>query len=178
MNDFTDNLLGALSLAIVDSIEGAAHKALGMGGQAAGALVLLHLRPGVTVNRLAERLRLSQPGMVRLVDRLAKAGLVQRNSAQDRRAVQLTLTKQGVDQLLSLRRVRANRLSALTSDLGSKDRATLRRILGALMKKMTPDVVSAYANCRLCDTATCQSEGCPIDELADESKNLRTGRPE
>ncbi len=176
MAEFTDNLLGAASLAIIDQIEDSALEVLGMGGQAAGALVLLGFRPKMTVTRLAERLRLSQPGGARLVERLVAAGWVQRKQGDDRRVVRLELTDAGIRKLTQLRKARRRRLSELTSCLSSSDEKALRRILTTLIGRLTRDVTSGYANCRLCDTATCQAEGCPVDALAAQAPDSKQPR--
>lgn len=136
-----------------------------MGGQAASALVLLDFRP-MTVTRLAERLRLSQPGAVRLVDRLADAGYVVRRSGEDRRTVRVSLTKSGMRRVAALRRQRSARLAAVTSSLSAPERETLGPLLEKLIQVLTTDIVDAYANCRLCDIPTCQAGGCPVDALA------------
>lgn len=169
MDEYTNNLLGAASLAIVDQIEAAAYDVLGMGGQAPGALVLLGLRPGMAIGKLADRLRLSQPGAVRLVERLVEAGWVHKEPAEDRRAVRLTLTKDGLKQLRMLRERRLGRLHDLTAGLTASERDALRPILVKLIERATPDVVSAFANCRLCETELCRSQGCPIDALAEKA---------
>lgn len=170
MTQFLDNLLGAASLAIVDQIEAAANDVLGVGGQAAGALVLIDLRPGMPIGRLAERLRLSHPGAVRLVDRLVGLGWARKEVGDDRRSARLFLTEDGLGKLSGLRDRRADRLRHLTSSLTANEQSVLRLALTKVIQRATEDVVSAFANCRLCDTAACRSVGCPIDALAAKAK--------
>lgn len=166
MTAYLDNLLGAVSLAIVDGMDEAAQDALGLGGQVAGALVLIDMSPGITIKLLAERLRLSHPGAVRLVERLVAGGWVRRESGEDRRSVRLTLTDEGAEQLKRLRRARAEKLAALTHTISRAEREILEPLLARLLVTLAPDPVSAYANCRLCDVPVCQARGCPLDDGA------------
>ena len=154
------------SLAIVDGMDEAARDALGLGGQAAGALVLIDMTPGITIKHVAERLRLSHPGAVRLIERLVAGGWVGRESGDDRHSVRLTLTGEGAEQLKRLRRVRGEKLAALTAISTDAEREMLQPMLARLLVALTPDLVSAYANCRLCDTHICLGRGCPLDEAA------------
>src|SRR5262245_17019623 len=93
--DYLANLLGAASLGISDRVTAAADASLGLGGQTAAALVLVGMSPRTSIKKLAERLRLSHPGAVRLAERLESEGLVARHPAEDRREVRLALTRKG-----------------------------------------------------------------------------------
>jgi len=166
MTEYLDNLLGATALSLTDLMEADAERILGLGGQAAGALVLLALRPRMNIKRLGERLRLTHPGAVRLAERLEQAGWVARESGEDRRTVRLSLTREGEAQVERLREARAARLASLTAPLSAAERAALEPILTTLLKRLTVDLVSAYANCRLCDTPLCERVGCPVDAQA------------
>lgn len=168
------NLLGAVSLAVTDAVEADAVRVVGLGGQAAGALVLIDLRPGTTIKRLAERLSLSHPGTVRLVDRLVAAGLVARGAGDDHRTVRLHLTPAGAAKIDDLRRARVARLDELVGALGDTERRALRPILEGLARALTTDLVRAFAMCRLCDTATCEAHGCPVEAEA----RARFGAPD
>lgn len=165
MTTYLDNLLGAVGLALADRIEAEAEAVAG-GERAAGALVLLALRPRMTIKRLAERLRLTHPGAVRLVDRLEGGGLVRREVGEDRRSVRLSLTNKGEAAVEGVRRARATTLAAVTGVLSAQDRAVLEPILERLAHALTTDLVSAYANCRLCDTPICEARGCPVEAEA------------
>ena len=173
MKAYLDNLLGAASLAIVDGMDEAARGALRLGGQAAGALVLIGMSPGITIKHVAERLRLSHPGAVRLIERLVAGGWVRRESGDDRRSVRLTLTAEGAEQLKRLHRARGEKLAAVTAILTDAEREMLEPMLARLLVALTPDLVSAYANCRLCDTHICQAHGCPLDDAARSRPGLK-----
>jgi MarR family transcriptional regulator, negative regulator of the multidrug operon emrRAB len=166
------NLLGAVSLALVDGIEADAHHSVGHGGQTAGALVLLDLRPRMSIKRLAERLRMTHPGAVRLVDRLAADGLVARRT--EGRVVRLELTERGRSVVDEMRRTRMARLDDVVSQLSTREQRALEPVLERLARVLTSDVVSAYANCRLCDVPTCEARGCPVEAEA----RARFGAPD
>ena len=168
---YLTNLLGAVSLAVVDGIEADTNRSVGHGGQSAGALVLLDLRPRMSIKRLAERLRLTHPGAVRLVDRLAADGLVTRHT--EGRVVRLELTVAGRTTVAELRRARMARLGGVVSQLSTREQSALEPLLERLARALTTDLVSAYANCRLCDTPTCGASGCPIEAEA----RARFGEP-
>ncbi len=89
------------------------------------------------MGRLAERLYLSRSGLTRLVDRLVKAGLVERtNCESDRRGAYARLTPEG------LRRFEAARPSHLEGIrrhfLGHLDAGDLTD-LGRVWRKLSPD---------------------------------------
>src|SRR5260370_20023032 len=68
--------------------------------------VLFHLRaqPGITTNALAQQLGLTTPTVSGLVDKLARAGLVERGlRAEDRRVIPLMLTDEGVATVGAIR---------------------------------------------------------------------------
>jgi MarR family transcriptional regulator, negative regulator of the multidrug operon emrRAB len=166
MTGYLENLLGAVSLAVTDAVAGEAAEGVGLGGEAAGALVLIALRPGMSVKRLAERLRLSHPGTVRLSERLAGAGWVERTQGEDRRVVRLSLTKKGVAAVKQLRAARAKRLDSVTRDLSAAERRALAPILEKIVMRLTHDRITPYANCRLCDAPACEAHGCPVEKKA------------
>src|SRR5207302_8382662 len=75
----TANLLGTHALAVADRLRAATEDAAGLGGAAPAAIVSLHaFAGGRTVDFLRRVLELTPSGAVRLIDRLAAEGLVQR----------------------------------------------------------------------------------------------------
>src|SRR5256885_10481863 len=64
------NLLGALSLAVMDRIEQGAREVIGRGGETPAALVVIGYGQGMTNDKLRRILGLSHSGTVRLADRL------------------------------------------------------------------------------------------------------------
>src|SRR3569623_1664930 len=89
------NLLGALSLAVMDRIEQGARDVVGRGGETPAALVVIGYGQGMTNDQLRRILGLSHSGTVRLVDRLVSDQLVERRPAKDGREVALFLTATG-----------------------------------------------------------------------------------
>src|SRR6185436_6473081 len=113
------NLLGALGIVLGDLLDDAAE--LAGGASAATALVALHgSSAGDTIDALAGRVGLSHSGTVRLVDRLAGDGLVERRRGADQRSAALVLTPRGrraARSVLSRREANLHaRLGLLTDD--------------------------------------------------------------
>lgn len=91
-------------------------------------------KPGLRHSDLASRLRLSRSGATRLVDRLVKDGLVERNENEgDRRASMVSLTPNGVK---SFQRLGRAHLAGIEKHLGTRltldECLELRRLLGKI----------------------------------------------
>jgi DNA-binding MarR family transcriptional regulator len=163
-----ENLLGAQSLALADRLLA---DATGSVGAAAGsssdcaALVTLLAHPGPSVGWLGEVLGLTSSGVTRLVERLVRAGWVQRSAGgQDARSRRLELT--GVGTSLA-ERVLAGRhavLSRALAALSPSEQATLEELLGKMVASLTDELTAAYRVCRLCDRPACRGSGggCPL----------------
>src|SRR3954462_8100970 len=78
MADRLPQLLGVLALAATDRFRGAVEGSLGRAGAHAPALVHLDAHPGGSVTDLAAVLGVSAPAAVKLADRLARDGLLER----------------------------------------------------------------------------------------------------
>jgi MarR family transcriptional regulator, negative regulator of the multidrug operon emrRAB len=112
MTDRTTNLLGAAALAITDRIGEDMRRLLDRTGEAGAAIVVLGYAPGLSVEILRQVLGLSHPGAVRLIDRLAADGHVERRKAADGRAVALHLTAEGNALRTKLMERRLDRLGS------------------------------------------------------------------
>jgi len=160
--DRVANLLGAIAVGVSDRIRFAAVEAMPSGGETAAAVVVIGHEPGLSIDQLSRVLRLSHPGTVRLVDRLVKLSLVERQpTALDRRVVALVLTEAGDgqrDRLLAARHVALGILLGLISE---EDRRALEDILEKLVAALPDGAVSALAVCRLCDNRRCIQ--CPME---------------
>jgi DNA-binding MarR family transcriptional regulator len=170
------NLLGALSLAlsdrISDAISAAAAQSERPGSEtAAEALSALHHfleRP--SIDRLRTVLGLTSSGTVRLVDRLERAGYVERGPGQDGRTTIVTLTAEGarVAQRVSDAReaVLADALEALTPT----ERTALEALTGPLLVGLMRGPGATRWSCRLCNTGICgvRTRGCPVSRAAYE----------
>jgi DNA-binding MarR family transcriptional regulator len=94
-------------------------------------LVQIRKAPGIGVSELAERERMSAPGMSGHVERLVKAGLVERRRDEggDRRRVGLKVSPEGHNVLRS---VRSRRTAWLASRLRDLEPDELERIEAAI----------------------------------------------
>ena len=102
---------------------------LGITARQATLMWLVKRRPGLSLAELAAEEGISPPAMSGHVDRLERAGFIERiRSSDDRRRVGLRLTDDG--QKL-MRRVRARRTTWLSDRLGALDPAELDTIEAA-----------------------------------------------
>jgi len=110
-------------------------RAGGFSPEQVALLVAIKYAPGIGVRELAAQERISAPAMSKHVDRLERAGLVERTpSEQDRRRVGLTLTDEG---RRVLRRVRSRRTAWLVSRLaalGPVELAAVEAAIGPLSR--------------------------------------------
>ena len=97
-------------------------------------LVQIKRNPGITASELAERERISAPGMSGHISRLETATLIQRTRATDRRRIGLTLTSAGEQVLEDVRRKRTAWLSEHLKGLSPEERDTIEAALPALEK--------------------------------------------
>jgi MarR family transcriptional repressor of emrRAB len=150
------NLLGALSLAVADRINDAAVRAVGMGASAPAALTALNgPAAGATIDALRRILGLTHSGGVRLVDRLAEAGLVERRLGADHRSVALWLTPDG---RRAARRALAQReaaIEAVMADLTAAERDGLVRAAERMLGSLNEEPGAERRICRLCDLEAC-----------------------
>ena len=103
---------------------------LGITSRQVTLLWLIRLNPGLSLRELAAEEGISAPALSGHVDRLERAGLLQRaRDADDRRRVGLALTEEG-ERLL--RRVRARRTTWLADRLKGLDDDELATVEAAL----------------------------------------------
>jgi MarR family transcriptional regulator, negative regulator of the multidrug operon emrRAB len=151
----TLNAFGALSLAVADRMQEAMAGVAGHGASGPAALVALDgAAGGGSIDALRRLLGITHSGTVRLVDRLASAGLVERRVGADARAVAIHLTPPG--RRLA-RRVLAAREAALEQVLAPLSPAQ-RHQLELLLEAMIEGIGDARM-CRKCDTNRCAD--CP-----------------
>ena len=97
-------------------------------------LVQIKRNPGITASELAERERISAPGMSGHISRLETATLIERTRATDRRRIGLTLTPAGEQVLEDVRRKRTAWLAEHLKGLSPEERDTIEAALPALEK--------------------------------------------
>ncbi|MGK9167163.1 MarR family transcriptional regulator [Inquilinus limosus] len=166
-DDRTNNLLGALVVALGDAMRASVEKASGHGLTASAALATAFFYPGKSVDVLRRILGLSGAGATRLIDGLQANGLVERRaSLDDRRSRAVLLTEAGskcADEVLKARRaVYSRALAALSTD----ERNQLARMLDSMLTALTPDRATCDRTCRLCDIAACPQDICPVELAA------------
>jgi DNA-binding MarR family transcriptional regulator len=167
------NLVGAFALVLTDRIAGAVD-GRGPGGSAAAALLLVHHGHVRRVDDLRAPLALSQPGVVRLVDRLTAAGLLRRvaGDAADRRRVGLALTATGRRRVRQVLEAREDAVAGLLSSLTPEQVARLSRTCERVLGVVAVDQAAPARICRYCDETACDLTRCPV-ELATGSGGAR-----
>lgn len=199
------NLLGALALVLSDQIYAAASagnasarnaiadtdSAPAVGADSAAVSTdelpvsdatalsaLLHFLDRPTVDRLRRVLGLTHSGAVRLVDRLARSGLVTREPGADARSRAVALTPRGEAAAANVSAARADVLDGALNDLTEDERATLHALLGKVMGTIVRGREGDNAwICRLCDTRACgRPQGlCPAATAAAEKYGFTLG---
>jgi DNA-binding MarR family transcriptional regulator len=163
------NLLGALAQVITDQAAQATAAAAGQSASAAAALSALHHfldRP--TLDQLHKVLGLTPSGAVRLVDRLAEAGLVTRGTGEDRRSRSVALTDAGEQVAQQITVARAALLSSVLDELSPAERETLHALMSRIMASIVRGKEGGAWICRLCDLDACgrASGHCPAANAA------------
>ena len=109
---------------------------LGVTGGQVSLLAQVKHNPGISASELAERERVSAPGMSGHLVRLEAANLIERKRAVDRRRIGLYLTAEGAKVLRSVRSKRTAWLSARLERLEPAERERIEDALDALEKLM------------------------------------------
>jgi MarR family transcriptional regulator, negative regulator of the multidrug operon emrRAB len=165
------NLLGVTALTATDRLRCAGESELSHGGSAPAALVHLQAYPGESVEALRRVLCVSQPAAVRVVDRLAGEGLVERRCGPDRRTLALHLTAAGERAAYELLSRRTRSLRLLLDVLEPDEQAALEPLLERLVAALAGDRPEALRVCRLCDRSACTSApGCPLDHTTESGR--------
>jgi DNA-binding MarR family transcriptional regulator len=96
-------------------------------------LWLIRTNPGLSLRELAAEERISAPALSGHVDRLEKAGLLERvRDEEDRRRVGLTLTEEGERLLKNIRARRTTWLADRLRELDDADVAAIERAIEPL----------------------------------------------
>jgi DNA-binding MarR family transcriptional regulator len=107
---------------------------LGVTGGQVSLLASIKHNPGITASELADRERVSAPGMSGHLVRLEAAKLIERTRAQDRRRIGLFLTAEGDKVLKSVRNRRTAWLAGRLERLEPEEREQVERSIDALEK--------------------------------------------
>lgn len=159
----TANLLGALALVLTDRMTEEIEIRAEHGAAAPAALVSVGVDPGLSVGALAQTIGLTHSATVRLVDRLAGDGLLERRDGLDGRSVRLHLTRRGSVRRRTILNGRHQILSETLAALPTSDQSALTVLVETLLGAITRDRQQADHICRLCDEDTCPEAICPVE---------------
>ena len=112
---------------------------LGVTGGQVSVLIAIKNRPGITARELADRERISAPGMSGHLVRLEAADLIRRERGSDRRRIGLFLTEEGDRVLRSVKKKRTAWLAGRLDKLAPEDRAAVEQALPALERLLGED---------------------------------------
>src|ERR1043166_5120592 len=129
----TANRLRPVLLRLARALRREIHS-LGVTGGQVSLLAAIKHNPGITAGELAERERVSAPGMSGHLVRLEAAKLIERARAADRRRIGLSLTAEGEKVLKSVRKKRTAWLVARLERLEPAERAQIEGSIAALEK--------------------------------------------
>jgi DNA-binding MarR family transcriptional regulator len=156
------NLLGALGVALTDDLVTAVAGETGLGLNEAACLNVVGHNDGCSVRYVSNTLGITHPGAVRVVDRLALDGLVERTTGPDRRTVALRLTPAGRLRWEQQRAARGRRLDAVVDQLTRAQRAAALSAIETLLATLTTSALQAERVCRFCDESACPQHQCPV----------------
>jgi MarR family transcriptional repressor of emrRAB len=154
------NVLGALSLAVMDRIEQGARDTIGHGGEIPAALVVIGFVAGMTNDRLRRILGRSHSGTVRLVDRLVSERLVERRPGKDGREIALHLTAKGAVTRKDLLASRISAITAFVEVLSPSERKRLGELIHCVLARQDTSELDRFTICRMCDDRFCGN--CPL----------------
>jgi MarR family transcriptional repressor of emrRAB len=164
VGDRLPQLLGTLALAATDRFRASVDGSLGRAGAHASALVHLDAYPGESVQALADVLGVSQPAAVKIANRLAADGLLERRAGRDGRTRAVHLTPAGRSAAAAVLSGRAGRMGELLAALTPDEQSRFEPLLAKVVAGLADDRPGALTVCRLCDRAACCSgDGCPLE---------------
>ena len=112
---------------------------IGVTGGQVSLLIAIKTHPGITARELADRERVSAPGMSGQLVRLEVAQLIRRERASDRRRIGLFITADGDRVLRSVKKKRTAWLSARLDKLTAEERDAIEAALPALERLLEDD---------------------------------------
>jgi MarR family transcriptional repressor of emrRAB len=157
------NLFGALALGLADDMQAAVRQRTGLSPTACAVLATLGPYPGQTIGEVARVLGVTHSVAVRIVDELARRGLVTRATGDDRRTVTLTLTGDGLAMRDTIMAARNAVLDDVLGALTREEREQLGTMVSAMLIRLTSGRAKADHLCRLCDEYVCTRDSCPVE---------------
>ena len=163
------NLVGALGLTLADGQQRVVTAATELASSDAAALNFVGQTPACSIDSVRTALAISHPGTVRVIDRLAGRGLVERRAGVDGRTRGLWLTPSGNDAWARLNEVRLAWLDAIVDRLGPTEQAQLESAVEDLLGLLTHGYDESEYMCRLCDLRVCPQDRCPVTLALEDS---------
>ena len=160
---YAANVLGTLALTVVDRVGIGTARTAQHGANAPAALVTLLWYPDRPIAFLADRLRITHPGAVQLVDRLERDGLVERIPGADGRTKLIVLTERGERVALGVLAERRAVLDRAVASLDDAQVLALADAAGAMLEALTDDLLTSEYMCRMCDEIACPDQRCPVE---------------
>ena len=157
------NLLGALAVVLADALA-EANEPAGGASPAAALVAIGGASAGASIDALARIVRLSHSGTVRLVDRLAADGLVERRRGSDQRSAALVLTPAGRRAARNVLSRREANLQSIVALLTDDQRAAIGGAAERILSELGRNPEAEPRVCRLCDVDACgRARGrCPM----------------
>ena len=168
--------MGALAVALSDSIASAVDTCTGHSGARGAALAVLAQEPGLGIEQLRVPLGRTQSATVRVVDQLVAEGYAERRAGRDQRSVAVVLTGEGLEAAGQVLDARQNALTAAVGTLRPGERQALTAALEKVLAAITTDRAHADQICRLCDLTACPEKTCPVELAAGAAVALRPER--
>ena len=165
MHARSQNVVGAFALEAADAIRRAAEQSLGQGASAPAAVITIGAYPGRTIEQLRHPLGLSQPGALRLVERLEAQGWVERRTATGR-GVALWLTPAGQTTEAKLLEARDASLRRLLDPLPEAQLHQIAAAAETVLAAQTDSRIDLERLCRLCHRTHCPD--CPVERAAQQ----------
>ena len=165
------NVFGALALMVADQMADATAAAAGRSDSAPAALAALyHFLDRPSVDLLRQVLGLTSSGAVRLLDRLAESGLIERGRGTDARSTVVSLTEAGRAAAVEVCSERAAVLDRALAVLSPGERDEFTTLAGKMLVGLMRGPGAVRWMCRLCDTGICRGTpgGCPVGNAARE----------
>jgi len=166
------NVLGALALVVTDQSAAAMAGSTDLSDSAASAIsALSEFLDSPTLDDLRKVVGLTPSGVVRLVDRLAAAGLINRGPGPDGRSRAIVLTERGRAVATELKTARLAALQGMLEGLTATEQQTLHALLGRVMGTVVEQKSGGAWIFRQCDLGACRRSAgeCPA-QLAAQRK--------
>lgn len=96
------------------------------------SLVIIENNPGISQTKLSEVMGIARSGVVSIIDRFEKDGLVERQASDDRRSYNLHLTSEGKKQLRKYKKAVQEHDSRISQALTEVEKNQLRSLLRKL----------------------------------------------